>query len=103
MNRLSLRLVVGVLAPLLLLNAQDSGKKTETKVEVTSTPAPPPAPPPPPDSNTDGAVTVGGQVINYRAVAGTLTVGATDTYDATLGLDGKPLSDSGEKPIDANK
>ncbi len=51
-----------------------------------------------PDSPTDGTVTVGGQTIAYRAVAGTLTVGATDIQDTTLGFDGRPLPDSGEKP-----
>jgi carboxypeptidase C (cathepsin A) len=50
-----------------------------------------------PDSTTEGSVTVGGQVINYTAVAGTITVGATDQQDATLGFDGKPLPDSGIK------
>lgn len=44
-----------------------------------------------PDSTTEGAVTVGGQRINYQAVVGTVTVGGTDAYDAVLGLDGKPL------------
>ena len=51
-----------------------------------------------PDSVTDGAVTVAGQSIDYKAVAGTLTVGATDAEDATLGFDGKLLPDSGIKP-----
>jgi carboxypeptidase C (cathepsin A) len=51
-----------------------------------------------PDSITEGAVTVAGQAIDYKAVAGTLTVGATDAEDATLGFDGKPLADSGIKP-----
>jgi carboxypeptidase C (cathepsin A) len=48
----------------------------------------------PPDSITEGSVTVGGQVIAYRAVAGTLTVGGTDPQDATLGFDGKPLPEA---------
>jgi len=52
-------------------------------------------PTPPADSITEGSVTVGGQAIAYRAVAGTLTVGSTDTQDAMLGLDGKYLPDSG--------
>ncbi len=43
---------------------------------------------------------VGGQPINYRAVAGTLVVGATDPQDATIGFDGKPLPDSGVKVED---
>ncbi len=39
---------------------------------------------------TQGSVEVGGQHIAYTAIAGTLTVGATDEQDAQLGLDGKP-------------
>jgi carboxypeptidase C (cathepsin A) len=50
-----------------------------------------------PDSTTEGTVTVGGQAIAYRAVAGTITVGATEAQDSTLGFDGKPLPDSGLK------
>src|ERR1700742_4197575 len=45
----------------------------------------------PGDSTTEGSVTVGGQAIAYKAVAGTLTVGSTDGQDAMLGLDGKYL------------
>jgi carboxypeptidase C (cathepsin A) len=71
-------------------------KKTE-KVVVTGAPAVPPAPPAAADSVTESTVTVGGQVIAYRAIAGTLTVGSSDTQDATLGFDGKLLPDSGEK------
>ena len=52
------------------------------------------------DSVTEGTVTVGGQAIAYKAIAGTLTVGATNSEDAMLGLDGKPLADSGVKPAD---
>jgi carboxypeptidase C (cathepsin A) len=83
----------------LTLFAQDQGKE---KVVVAGTPAAPPAPPRP-DSTTEGTVTVGGQPIEYRAVAGTLTVGSSDAQDATLGLDGQMLPDSGEKPPDAAK
>jgi carboxypeptidase C (cathepsin A) len=60
-------------------------------------------PAPRPDSTTEGTVTVGGQAIEYRAVAGTLTVGATDAQDALLGPDGQPLPDSGQKPPDPTK
>jgi carboxypeptidase C (cathepsin A) len=49
------------------------------------------------DSTTEGTVTVGGQAIAYTAVAGTLTVGASNAQDAMLGLDGKWLPDSGVK------
>jgi carboxypeptidase C (cathepsin A) len=48
-----------------------------------------------PDSTTEGTVSVGGQVIAYKAVAGTITVGATEPQDATIGFDGRPLPDSG--------
>ena len=49
---------------------------------------------PPPDSTTQGEVTAGGQRIAYNAIAGTITVGATDLQDAQLGPDGKPLPGS---------
>jgi carboxypeptidase C (cathepsin A) len=55
------------------------------------------------DSITEGTVTLRGQVVAYRAVAGTLTVGATDSQDETLGPDGKLLPESGEKAPDASK
>src|ERR1700733_12257694 len=57
----------------------------------------------PPDSITSGSVTVGGQVIAYKAVAGTLTVGSSDAQDAMIGLDGKMLSDTGVNPPDKDK
>ncbi len=50
-----------------------------------------------PDSITEGSVTIGGQAVAYRAVAGTITVGATDQQDATLAFDGSLLPDSGVK------
>lgn len=78
------------------------GKKDE-KVVVTGTPATPDAASVQ-DSTTEGLVTLaGGGTVEYRAVAGTLTVGATDQQDATLGLDGKLLPDSGEKTPDKDK
>jgi carboxypeptidase C (cathepsin A) len=39
---------------------------------------------------TPGSIDAGGQHILYNAIAGTITVGATDAQDAQLGLDGKP-------------
>jgi carboxypeptidase C (cathepsin A) len=108
MNTLWRKPVIGAVlcwSPLLLCAQQQDKDQTETKVVVTATPvAPtPPAPPVQPDSNTEGTVTVGGQAIAYRAVAGTLTVGATDLQDASLGFDGKLLPDTGEKPLDPTK
>jgi carboxypeptidase C (cathepsin A) len=49
---------------------------------------------PPTEITTEGKVDVGGQHIAYTAVAGTLTVGATDMEDAQLGPDGKPIAGS---------
>ena len=85
--------------------AQDAGtkgKKTE-KVVVEGKPETPAPMPAPPDSSTDHSVTVGGKAIAYTAVAGTITVGGTDTFDAMLGLDGKVLADSGMNPLDVTK
>lgn len=48
-----------------------------------------------PDARTSGAVTVNGQVIQYDAVAGTLTVGSTDALNAMLTLDGAVLPTAG--------
>jgi len=67
---------------------------TKTTTETTSTdksdkdkPAEKPAPT---EISTEGSITAGGQHIAYTAIAGTLTVGATDIDDAQLGPDGKP-------------
>jgi carboxypeptidase C (cathepsin A) len=48
----------------------------------------------PADVTTQGEVNAGGKHIAYNAVAGTLTVGATDPQDAQLGMDGKPQAGS---------
>jgi carboxypeptidase C (cathepsin A) len=74
--------------------AQD---KPEEKIVVSGSPATTPHSALSPDSITEGSVTVGGQNIAYRAIAGTIIVGGTDAQDATLGFDGKPLPDSGIK------
>jgi carboxypeptidase C (cathepsin A) len=49
---------------------------------------------PPPDSTTEGSIEAGGQHIAYTAIAGTITVGATDAQDEQLGPDGKPQAGS---------
>ncbi len=51
----------------------------------------------PADSTTEGSVTVGGRAIAYKAIAGVLTVGATDPQDSQIGNDGKYLP---EAPVD---
>ncbi len=77
--------------------------KPGEKVVVQGTPAAVPPAGAPADANTEGVVHVAGQAINYRAVAGTLTVGATDAQDATLAFDGKLLPDAGVHPPDRDK
>jgi carboxypeptidase C (cathepsin A) len=81
---------------------KDSDKKKDQKLVVTGTPVVEAAEPPA-DSTTEGSVTVGGEKIAYRAVAGTLTVGSSDSQDAMLGMDGKMLPDTGEKAPDPEK
>jgi carboxypeptidase C (cathepsin A) len=82
--------------------AQAKPAVKDQKVVVEGKPEITPAPPPP-DSTTENTVTVGGQKIAYKAIAGTITVGYSDTFDAMLGLDGKLLPDSGMNPLDAAK
>ena len=64
------------------LFAQDKSEP-KREAEVRSS-----VPTPPPDSVTESTITVEGQSIAYKAVAGTLTVGSNDVQDANLGLDG---------------
>ncbi|MGC9159189.1 MAG: S10 family peptidase [Terracidiphilus sp.] len=61
-----------------------AGGATTAAAEKSAPEAPPAA------VTTQGSVEVGGERIAYTAVAGTLTVGSTDTQDADLGPDGKP-------------
>ena len=75
------------------LHAADDKSKTETKLDSkaeSKTDAKPAEKAPPADSTTQGAMDARGQHIAYTAVAGTITVGATDDQDSQLGLDGKP-------------
>jgi carboxypeptidase C (cathepsin A) len=53
--------------------------------------AQPPENYPPPDSTTRGSIFVDGKPVDYTAIAGILTVGATNPQDAQLGADGKPM------------
>ena len=80
--------------------AQDG--KTPEKVVVTGTAVTPPVAAAV-DSTTEDSVTVGGVAIAYKAVAGTITVGANDVQDALIGLDGKMLADTGMNAPDAAK
>ena len=88
------RLVASLLAVALLILPVVFHAQDETTAVKPGSPEKPVAAPPPPDVTTQGAVSAGGRQIAYNAIAGTLTVGATDEQDAQLGLDGKPLPGS---------
>ena len=100
--RIGTVLGAGVLAVgMLAAGAQEKAKGNE-KVVVEGKPETA-APALAPDSTTEHTITQGGQKIVYTAVAGTITVGYNDAFDAMLGLDGKLLGDSGMNPIDEKK
>ncbi len=86
---------IGIFALALICSGQQEQSKKDDKPEVAVLP--------PADSTTENTVTVGGQKIAYRAVAGSITVGGTDAYDLKLGLDGQLLPDSGMNPLDPKK
>ncbi len=80
------RLLPGLFALLFVahatyLHADDDDAKSETKPASVK---------PDVDVTTQGSITVGGKQILYNAVAGTITVGATDAEDAQLGMNGEP-------------
>ena len=81
------------LAACLLPCAARVHAETDAPVKPTAATASDKAPAPA-DSTTQGSVDVNGQHIVYTAVAGTVTVGATDAQDAQLDLDGKPEAGS---------
>jgi carboxypeptidase C (cathepsin A) len=87
-------LAVPMLIPTPPVCAQDEKPAAKTDAATTESSAKASAPAPPPDSTTQGTIDAGGQHIAYTAIAGTITVGATDTDDAQLGPDGKPLPGS---------
>lgn len=62
--------------------------------DTPAKPAVPEKPMPPAEVTSQGTVDAAGQHIAYTAIAGTLTVGATDVQDAQLGPDGKPQAGS---------
>ena len=89
--RITHRMLAAVAAASLLALPAFANDKEDAKSTKPAAGTPEkPAPAPPADVTTQGTVDAGGQHIAYNAIAGTITVGATDTEDAQLGLDGKP-------------
>jgi carboxypeptidase C (cathepsin A) len=84
------------LAPMMARGAEDAPDKSDkaSDKDKGSDKDKKPIPPVTADSTTQGTVDAGGQHIAYTAVAGTITVGATNDQDAQLDPDGKPVSDS---------
>jgi len=84
-------LLAALLASAISVSALAADDDTpNAKPKPTSAPTPTVAP----DSTTEGSLTAVGATIAYKAVAGTITVGATEEQDAQLGPDGKPLPDT---------
>ncbi len=87
-------LILGVFsASLLLLPARVQATEDAPNPKAPSTEKTPQVPAAA-DVTTQGSVDVKGQHILYTATVGILTVGANDTQDAQLGMDGKPLPGS---------
>jgi carboxypeptidase C (cathepsin A) len=82
-RRLAAVLAAALLMLPLALRAEDEKPAAKDADKATQTA-------PTADSTTEGTVDAGGQHIAYTAVAGVITVGATDAQDAQLGMDGKP-------------
>jgi len=91
----ALVLAAGIIAFCAPAVAQEKAKEKETGAAAEATAAKTVALP---DSITEGTVTLGGQAVAYKAIAGTITVGSTDAQDATLAANGSILPDSGVKP-----
>ena len=72
MHKVILRSFIGVFALVLLSSAQQADQKKDQKDQKDEKKEAAAALPPA-DSTTEGSVTVGGQKIAYRAVAGTIT------------------------------
>lgn len=89
-------LAAGLAASSAAVAQENSGERSESHGPMMNAAAQTVAPP---DSITQGSVTIDGQAVAYEAVAGTITVGATEEQDATLAFDGSILPGSGVKPV----
>ena len=89
---LTLCVLMGAAAPTWLAAQTAASQKTTTTTTVEDSAKP--MPPAPADAVTSGSVLVNGTRVNYRAIAGTIAVGATDAQDAMLKPDGQQTTDS---------
>lgn len=83
-----------VALPVSVFAAEDTPAKTATDKSTDKSAEKSAEKAPPADVTTQGELNAGGQHLAYSAIAGTITVGATDIQDAQLGMDGKPQADS---------
>ncbi len=94
MKSICCRFAVLVAAALLVFSvaarAQEDKSSATSEAGTTEKSTKAAEPAPPADSTTQGSIAAGGQHVDYTAIAGIITVGATDTEDAQLGADGKP-------------
>src|SRR5579863_5353451 len=89
------RLLAALVAASLFVSPALASNDSDTPTTKPAAAAPEkPAPAPPSEVTTQGTVDAAGQHIAYSAIAGTITVGATDAQDAQLGMDGKPEAGS---------
>ena len=79
-------LTIGLVAGSLAFAQNSPPAKPEAKII--------PTPDVPADSITEGSLKVGSQTVEYRAIAGSLTVGSSDPQDSMIGFDGKYLPDA---------
>jgi carboxypeptidase C (cathepsin A) len=83
-----------LLLPLAAATGQQAGKDDAASKDDAKNSAPIV----PKDSTTQGSVTVGGQTINYQAVAGTILVAATNQADSDMGITPPPTKDFSDAP-----
>lgn len=79
-------LAAAVSIPALAIDQKTSKAPAKPEAETT--------PPTPTESTTQGMLSAGSEHIAYTAIAGTITVGATNEQDAQIGPDGKPVPGS---------
>lgn len=87
MRRLTSLLAVALAAAVSIPALAADKDKDATKPAAVTTPLPT-------ESTTQGTLTAGNEHIAYTAVAGTITVGATNAQDAELDAEGKPVPGS---------